>query len=700
MSGSTIPVSGKLLKQVINSFCLRPYKGDDRWPQNSVGVARDSVVATDSRSAIVIGAAVDDHVATSRKEALLEAERALLYGEPVDVDGIERNCDDETGVAQPMPPIRKLIGDQLRSMKPIATMSPDALLAVAKVAQAAGAGSVDLFQPEGDAKSLGFAFTFEPDPEHINLFSSWEGDITARGVFVVSSAVKALGEDAIDDADAAEPVAAEPKKAKAKAKPEPVAVEPAEVPEADPVAVVDVAAVIERGLYKLPALNALTEYAGVADAGGYGPKIIETLRAFNVPGRVIAQHQGPAVTLYEIDVPQGVGVARVAKLADDLQMQLGVKSVRIQAPIPGKKAIGIEIPNARARTVGLAEVCAVPAFVDAEAALTVALGLDVSGRPVYADLASCPHLLIAGATNSGKSIGVASMLTSLLMRNTPKELRLVLIDPKQVELSLFDEIPHLACPVVTDAHEVPGVLRALVREMEHRYELLKEKGVRNIAGWNSKAHDDDKLPYFVVVIDELADLMMQAREECESQIVRLAQKARAVGIHLVVATQRPSVDVVTGLIKANIPSRIAFAVASQTDSRVILDANGAEKLLGRGDMLFAPVEGGGKSTRVQGAYVSEDEVAAVCAWWRHQQQPRYEILPATEEEDGGPDDLYGAAYDFVVERGQCSTSMLQRKFSIGFQRASKIQDELHKRGVVGPQDGPRPREVLVAGGSK
>jgi len=317
-----------------------------------------------------------------------------------------------------------------------------------------------------------------------------------------------------------------------------------------------------------------------------------------------------------------------------------------------------------------------------------------------------PHLLIAGATNSGKSIGLATIITSLLLRNTPKDLRFVMIDPKRVELSLFDGIPHLMCPVVKDVKDAPGVLRAVWREMDIRYDLFSEKGVRNIDGWNEKASFAEKLPYIVVIIDELADLMIQAKAEVETSIVRLAQLARAVGIHLVVATQRPSADVLTGLIKANIPSRIAFAVSGGIDSRIILDSSGAENLVGRGDMLFMPIDAN-KPLRIQGCYVSEREIEDVCKHWKAQEVPNYVLKPITvtpTDDKGGDSDgrsatekdaVYEDAVRWVVERGQASTSMLQRRFSLGFQRASRLLDQMEENGIVGPRDGPRPREVLI-----
>jgi S-DNA-T family DNA segregation ATPase FtsK/SpoIIIE len=315
-----------------------------------------------------------------------------------------------------------------------------------------------------------------------------------------------------------------------------------------------------------------------------------------------------------------------------------------------------------------------------------------------------PHLLIGGATNSGKSIGLATLITSLLMRNTPKDLRMVMIDPKRVELTLFDRIPHLMCPVIKDVKEAAGVLRAVWREMDRRYDMFSEGGARNIESWNAKASYNEKLPYIVVIIDELADLMIQCGAEVETVIVRLAQLARAVGIHLVIATQRPSVDVITGLIKANVPSRIAFSVASQIDSRTIIDAKGAENLIGKGDMLFQPVDAM-KPMRVQGCYVSEKEIEAVCRFWREQQAPEY-VLTAIEEGPAGPvrdpndeapedDALWEEAVRYIVDRGEASTSNLQRKYRIGFQRASRLLDMMEERGVVGRRDGPRPREVLM-----
>ena len=429
-----------------------------------------------------------------------------------------------------------------------------------------------------------------------------------------------------------------------------------------------------------------------------------TLEQFGIESSVVEVATGPTVTRYEIQLGKGVRVARITALADNIAMDLAASQVRVEAPIPGKAAIGVEVPNLSPSVVTLRELCETPDFRNHPSRLCVALGKDVSGVNKYADLTKMPHLLIGGATNSGKSIGLATLITSLLMRNTPKDVRMVMIDPKRVELTLFDNVPHLMCPVIKDVKEAAGVLRAVWREMDRRYDLFSNEGVRNIDGWNSKATFQDRMPYIVVIIDELADLMIQCGAEVETTIVRLAQLARAVGIHLVIATQRPSVNVITGIIKANIPSRIAFSVASQIDSRTILDSKGAENLIGKGDMLFQPIDAI-KPIRVQGCYVSEKEIDAVCKFWRAQQAPDYVLNPIDESvhdeaKEGGDfgddtDPLWEEAVKWVVERGQASTSMLQRKFSVGFQRASRLLDMMEERSIVGPRDGPRPREVLV-----
>ena len=431
-----------------------------------------------------------------------------------------------------------------------------------------------------------------------------------------------------------------------------------------------------------------------------------TLEQFGIEGRVVEVAAGPTITRYEVSLGPGVKVSRITALADNIAMDMAANQVRVEAPIPGKAAIGVEVPNVTTSIVTLRELCDDPVFRNHPSRLCFALGKDVSGVSKYADLTKMPHLLIGGATNSGKSIGLATLITSLLMRNTPKDLRMVMIDPKRVELTLFDRIPHLMCPVIKDVKEAAGVLRAVWREMDRRYDLFSENGCRNIDGWNAQASFQDRMPYIVVVIDELADLMLQCGAEVETVIVRLAQLARAVGIHMVIATQRPSVDVITGLIKANIPSRIAFSVASYIDSRTILDMKGAEALIGKGDMLYKPIDAM-KPMRVQGCYVSEKEIAQVCRHWREQQAPEYTIEPIESDgsvgdarKEGGDfgeetDPLWEEAVRWAVDRGTASTSMLQRKFSIGFQRASRLLDMMEERQIVGPRDGPRPRDVLM-----
>lgn len=462
--------------------------------------------------------------------------------------------------------------------------------------------------------------------------------------------------------------------------------------------------------YQLPPINLLAEAVDrpkrTAQEMQRNIETIEgTLEQFGIDANVVEVATGPTITRYEIQLGPGIRVARIVSLADNIAMDMAASQVRVEAPIPGKAAIGLEIPNIKSTTVNIRELIESDEFMSHPSRLCVALGKDVAGVNRYADLTKMPHLLIAGATNSGKSIGLATLITSLLMRNTPKDVRLVMIDPKRVELTLFDQIPHLLCPVIKDVKEAPGVLRAVWREMDRRYDMLSEKGVRNIDGWNAKASFNDKLPYIVVIIDELADLMIQAKAEVETSIVRLAQLARAVGIHLVIATQRPSVDVITGTIKANIPSRVAFSVASQIDSRTILDQKGAEALIGRGDMLFMPIDAT-KPMRVQGCYVNESEIEKICTFWREQESPNYAFDPA-EFEAADPvkasgdfgddvDPMWEEVVRYSVESGQVSTSMIQRKFRLGFQRASRLLDQMEERGIVGAKDGPRPREVLVA----
>lgn len=466
--------------------------------------------------------------------------------------------------------------------------------------------------------------------------------------------------------------------------------------------------------YKLPPLSLLEEPKArpirSPQEMAQNIQILEsTLEEFGIEANVVEVATGPTITRYEVQLGPGIKVNRITALGDNIAMNLAASHVRVEAPIPGKAAVGVEVPNAHRSSIALREMFDTKDFRDHSSRLAFALGQDVGGTNRYSDLAKMPHLLIGGATNSGKSIGLASLIMAMLMRNTPKDVRLVLIDPKRVEFTLFEGVPHLMCPVVKDVKQAPGVLRALWREMDRRYDTFSEAGVRNIDGWNAKASFNEKMPYIVVVIDELADLMIQAAAEVETSIARLAQLARATGIHLVVATQRPSVDVITGTIKANISSRIAFSVTSQIDSRTILDSAGADKLIGMGDMLYMPIDAS-KPIRIQGCYVSEAEISRVCEHWKEQERPHYSIDPAEVgaaqtsgmgsrgSDDEGPDPLWEDTVRWVVNRGEASTSMLQRKFSIGFQRASRLLDTMEERGIVGPRDGPRPREVLVSAG--
>lgn len=430
----------------------------------------------------------------------------------------------------------------------------------------------------------------------------------------------------------------------------------------------------------------------------------QALAQFGIEVKVGEVSQGPTITRFEIIPPPGVKVARILNLADDIALSLAATGVRIEAPIPGKSAIGIEVPNPEVTPVLLREVLESREFVDSPSPLTVALGKDVAGAPVVAALDQMPHLLVAGATGSGKSVLINVLISSLLFRSSPAMVRLLLIDPKVVELSVYNGIPHLLGPVVTDPKKAAMALRWAVKEMERRYRLFAQAGVRDIHrynGWAEQGPDRERLPFIVIVIDELADLMMVAPADVEESIARLAQMARAAGMHLVVATQRPSVDVITGTIKANIPSRIAFAVSSQVDSRTILDGPGAEKLLGRGDMLFYPV-GAPKPVRLQGALIREKEIEGIVEYLQQQVPVPSEIAvdleSGSEEAEGPPTDtdpLFVEALALVVDTRQASASMLQRRFRIGYTRAARLIDAMEERGFVGPQDGARAREVRL-----
>jgi DNA segregation ATPase FtsK/SpoIIIE, S-DNA-T family len=434
--------------------------------------------------------------------------------------------------------------------------------------------------------------------------------------------------------------------------------------------------------------------------------LLETLGHFGIEAKVIGRVTGPHITRYEIRLAPGIKVAKVAQLKDDLAYALAATDIRILAPIPGKQAVGVEVPNARRRIVHLGDV-----FQDAPAdwsPLTVWLGKDIGGRAIGADLAKMPHLLVAGTTGAGKSACVNAMLSSILLRATPHEVRLVLVDPKQVELNHYDSIPHLLTPVITSPRMAANALQNLVKEMEQRYSIMSLARTRSLPELN-RARDkrgEPRLPYILCVIDELADLMMVAPADVEDSIIRLAQKARAVGIHLVLATQSPRVDVITGMIKANVPSRIAFAVSSQTDSRVILDHNGAEALLGQGDMLFSPV-GSSKLQRIQGAYIDEEQILELTEGWRRQGEPEFreELLqevpsdsPAEDEDVLNPDEdeLLEEAIFLVAQMGTASTSMLQRRLRLGYTRAGRLIDMLERRGIISGYEGSKPRQVLIS----
>ena len=449
--------------------------------------------------------------------------------------------------------------------------------------------------------------------------------------------------------------------------------------------------------------------------------IEQKCQEFDVSGRVTQINPGPVVTTYEFKPEAGIKYSRITGLADDLCLALKAESILIER-IPGKSTVGIEVPNANRQTIALREQIESAEFVNSPSKLTLALGKDLIGRNRVSDLCQMPHLLIAGSTGTGKSVFLNSLILSMLYKGTPDELKLVMIDPKRLELGLYEDIPHLLAPVVTDPKVASNVLRNATREMESRLKLLAARGVRNIDQYNrtfqkgqslslfdeTENAEHKPLPYIIIVIDELADLMMVDTTNVEESITRLAQMARAVGIHLILATQRPSVDVITGLIKANFPARISFRVASKVDSRTILDANGAESLLGRGDMLYLPA-GSARLNRMHGPYVTEDEISAVCDHWRSQAKAVYNerLLEAPKDEnaagpDGEPegeavdDDLYQEAVRVVCEAGRASTSTLQRRLRIGYGRAARLIDIMEKDGIVGPPDGTKPREVLKA----
>lgn len=473
--------------------------------------------------------------------------------------------------------------------------------------------------------------------------------------------------------------------------------------------------------YKYPPVSLLAEPTPdsakniTAELESTATLLVDTLRSFGVESRIINISRGPSVTRYELQPAAGVKISKITNLADDLSLNLATAGVRIEAPIPNKPAVGIEVPNKNNSIVKIREIIDSQVFSNSKSKLSVALGKDISGEQRVADISKMPHGLIAGATGSGKSVCINSIIMSILFKATPDEVKLLLIDPKVVELGIYNGIPHLIVPVVTDPRKAAGALGWAVLEMEKRYKLFAENDVRNLAGFNELAEKRDdlmKMPQMVIIIDELADLMMTAPGEVEDSICRLAQKARAAGMHLIVATQRPSVDVVTGLIKANIPTRIAFAVSSQVDSRTIIDISGAEKLMGKGDMLFFPT-GAIKPERIQGCFVSDAEVENVVQFLKTDHKNDYDedVMHEIERQvakekssksgmpeddvDDGADEMLERAIECVVDAGQASTSLLQRRLSLGYARAARIIDQMEQRGIVGPYAGSKPRQVLI-----
>ena len=480
------------------------------------------------------------------------------------------------------------------------------------------------------------------------------------------------------------------------------------------------AVAVEDEHYEYPPIELLSKGSKKAIKGGakaltdIATRLQKTLYSFGVQAKVENVSVGPAITRYELKPAEGVRVSKIANLADDIALNLAAETIRIEAPIPGKQAVGIEVPNTEKETVHFREVVESDEFQNSKSKLSVALGKDVAGNMEIADIAKMPHALIAGATGSGKSVCINTIITSIIYKAKPSEVKFVMVDPKVVELSVYNGIPHLLIPVVTDPKKAAGALAWAVQEMDNRYNLFAQKGVRDLKGYNALAEKEDgtgKLPQIVIIIDELADLMMVAAKEVEDSICRLAQKARAAGMHLIIATQRPSVDVITGIIKANIPSRIAFAVSSQVDSRTILDQIGAEKLLGKGDMLFYP-SGAPKPVRVQGAFVSDEEVEKIVSFIKSNGEATYseDILETIEnsnktdkeradEATAGDDDtdpFLMDAIDVVVETGQASTSFIQRRFKVGYARAGRIIDQMEERGIISGYQGSKPRQVLMS----
>lgn len=476
--------------------------------------------------------------------------------------------------------------------------------------------------------------------------------------------------------------------------------------------------IVEEDNYEFPPIELLSPGETKGIKGGKkavtdtATKLQKTLYSFGVSAKVENVSVGPAITRYELKPAEGVRVSKIANLADDIALNLAAESIRIEAPIPGKQAVGIEIPNKENEVVHFRDIVDTDKFRDHKSKLAFALGKDVAGEEIITDIAKMPHVMIAGATGSGKSVCINTLISSIIYKAKPSEVKLVMVDPKIVELSVYNGIPHLLIPVVTDPRKAAGALAWAVQEMENRYATFAAKGVRDLKGYNDAVKKESEigtLPHIVIIIDELADLMMVAKNDVEDAICRLAQKARAAGMHLVIATQRPSVDVITGLIKANIPSRIAFAVSSQVDSRTILDMVGAEKLLGKGDMLFYPA-GAPKPVRIQGAFVSDGEVEKIVDFVKTEGEPKYnediiesienanksdrEMVEEASEDDTDP--FLMDAIEVVVETGQASTSFIQRRFKVGYARAGRIIDQMEERGIISGYQGSKPREVLMS----
>ncbi len=543
----------------------------------------------------------------------------------------------------------------------------------------------------------------------------WNGQVDGYREWKDERKRRRLAMQTVQETPADAQPAPEPKKARAKPTKKKKASDEPDGPEKEPQKapeqmVLNLPSNEGLGAYTLPPTYLLKQSSSRTKKteGVQSDLLEETLASFGVEAKVVHVSQGPVVTRYELQPAPGIKVSRITSLADDLALALAAEDVRIEAPVPGKPVVGIEVPNKATEAVLLRDVLESQELMEHQSPVALALGKDIAGKPVIADLKKWLHVLVAGSTGSGKSVCLNAMISSLLFRASPEVVKLLMVDPKRVELSGYDGIPHLISPVVTDPKKAAVALRWAVGEMERRYQLFADSGVRNIDMYLEAANDKDAdpenpkehLPYIVIIVDELADLMMVAASEVEDAICRLAQMARAAGMYLIIATQRPSVDVITGLIKANVPSRISFAVSSQVDSRTILDMGGAERLIGKGDMLYYPI-GANKPVRAQGAWISDKEVETLVEYWRKQGEPEYQeaVVEGKVDEvsldDGEDDELLPDAIRLVVENGQASISMLQRRFRIGYSRAARLIDVMEVRGIVGSYQGSKPRDVLV-----